>query len=112
MVKFSKKEALNKIREICEVYKVPITFYDDGGFPDGAQGSENVVSINRKNTKWVSDGDEVYWHVEYQPWIRVIPNDLTVEKFDEILTQGEKVRECVIELNEFFENKKVIEDLN
>ena len=109
MVKYSKLEALQKIKEICDSYKVPITFYSDDDFPDGAQGSDDVISISRKDTHFKYDDDEAYWVVKYQPWIRVMPSNLDLESFDAILAQGKQVRECVAEINNFFENVKVVE---
>ena len=109
MVKYSKREALQKIKEICEAHKVPIVFYSEDDFPDGAQGSDNVISISKKDIHFKYDGDEAYWVVKYQPWIRVMPSNLDLESFDTILAQGKRVRDCVAEINFFFENKKVVE---
>lgn len=40
-----------------------------------------------------------------------MPNELSIEEFDKILKQGERVKECVIELNEFFNGHTIYKNV-
>lgn len=107
------KQAIENVREICDKHKVPITNYgDDEEFPNGSQGSDNVISIECSRRFDLSDDNkQLIFSVTYYPWIRVMPNELSIEEFDKILKQGERVKECVIELNEFFNEHTIYKNV-
>ena len=110
MIYYDMKDALEKIKEICESFSVPIVFYNENDFPDGRQTTEDVISISKSGITTKFEPDYVYFEVKYFPWIRVMPRDLELEDFDKILDQGKRVRNCVSQINDFFADKRVREN--
>ena len=104
----SMQEAIDKITEICNYYKIPIIQYKENDLPDGRQGSNDIISINRQIGYNFEDDNPGYF-AHYLPWIRSMTT-LSEEEFDEILRQGKRVQECVHELNEYLNNTLIKED--
>ena len=95
----SMKEACERIFEICEHYKVPVTQYRENDIPDGRQNSEDRISINRQMSFNFND-DAAGYYVQYLPWLRSMTT-LTEEEFDDLLNLGKRIQDCVKELNEY-----------
>lgn len=105
------KEAIKKVEEICHKHHVPVKHYheDENDFPDGRQDSDDVISIKRSvRTRPDWDAGETRFEVTYYPWIRVMPNDLSIKDFDNILEQGQNVRKCVVDLNDFLSTTEIV----
>lgn len=103
----SMSEAIERITEICEHYKVPITQYKENDLPDGRQGSDDIISINRQ-MGYNFDQDKPGYFARYLPWIRSMTT-LEPEEFDQLLQHGKNVRDCIEELNDYLANKLITE---
>lgn len=103
----NKDTAIEKIKEICNYYKVPIQIYSEGDFPEGRQTNEDVISLKR-NLRFTQDGYQQGFVVSYSPWIRVMGADLSIAEFESILEQGERVKSCIVELDDYLSNTLII----
>lgn len=105
------KEACERIFEICEQYKVPITQYKENNIPDGIMDNDDdyisISSISRQ-INFNSNDEAAGYFVQYLPRLRGATT-LTEEEFDDLLNLGKRIQDCIKELNEYLNTIIIIE---
>lgn len=102
------QEAVEVILTICDHYFIDVIQYKENDIPDGKQNSENMFTIKR-NIGYNFDSDNPGLTVYYRPWVRSM-SELSVEEFRNLLNCGQRIADCVDELNEYLKDKLILED--